>query len=113
MEDSPSPPLLHLVIPPQRSNQRRVCSSPRPITSQDIIFKDLQHGRHCSLLSFDLPPPLSPPSGSHIPYKLLQATPPPGSDSRGEDVPNPNPKMAFLAHVILRLHVFLQDPSAK
>ncbi|MEQ2235205.1 hypothetical protein ILYODFUR_039241, partial [Ilyodon furcidens] len=30
----------------------------------------------------------------------------------GKDVPNPNPKMAFLAHVILRLQVFL-GPSAK
>ncbi|MED6238471.1 hypothetical protein ATANTOWER_022268 [Ataeniobius toweri] len=35
-----------------------VRSSPRPINSQDIIFKDLQLGNHCSLLSFDPPPPL-------------------------------------------------------
>ncbi|MEQ2317052.1 hypothetical protein AMECASPLE_038821, partial [Ameca splendens] len=46
MEDSP--PRLVQSLLAGCSNQRQVCTPPRPIISQGITFKDLLHGRHRS-----------------------------------------------------------------
>ncbi|MEQ2237050.1 hypothetical protein ILYODFUR_019082 [Ilyodon furcidens] len=110
MEDSP--PRLVQSLLTGSSNQRQVRTPPQPIISQGITFKDLLHGSHRSLLSFDPPPPLL----HHrlpIPSNIPRPMPPPGLDPRGEDVPNHNHKMLIQTHFILSIHVFLRGPSAK
>ncbi|MEQ2307928.1 hypothetical protein AMECASPLE_023095, partial [Ameca splendens] len=70
MEDSP--PHLVQSLFTGCSNQRQVCTPPRPIISQGITFKDPLHGRHRS--SAELRPSSSPLStiGSQLlPYQGL------------------------------------------
>ncbi|MEQ2291221.1 hypothetical protein AMECASPLE_011238 [Ameca splendens] len=74
------------------SNQRQVRTPPQPIISQGITFKDLLHEKH---------------------HSSAEPTPPPGSDPRGEDVPNHNHKMFIQTYFILSVYVFLRGPSAE
>ncbi|MED6260800.1 hypothetical protein ATANTOWER_029023 [Ataeniobius toweri] len=107
MEDSP--PRLVQSLLTGCSNQRQVRTPPWPIISQGITFKDHLHGRHHSSAELR---PSSPLLHHRLPTPSIpRPTPPPGSDPRGEDVPNH--KMFIQTHFILSVHVFLRGLSAK
>ncbi|KAK5613348.1 hypothetical protein CRENBAI_023379 [Crenichthys baileyi] len=82
-------------------------------TRDSIMIRVPDHTVTCHLCDITGPPAIS---SQKNPLVNRQHPPQHGHQDRipgGEDVPSPNPKMAFQAHVILRLHVFLQGPSAK